>query len=303
MTGVYTVKEQTEKETKLTAGIEFLRAVRGREDLCEATFGEWVSSEGIETARVLEALDTVLSYLDCIVSCKLSCRGGSHLEEHLIDRALSNFLAAHRLLKIGYFDQAGNIIRQIRETANLFYLFMESNDSYVKWQNASEKARRKKFSPVQIRSRLAVLSLPQLWDNTKYQLFSRDLVHVGPSIEPRSHNDLRAPAIGSKHRPAASLLTSMNLATMAVTLPLFGNGLLQSPDAKKNVLDACEELTESLHSIDAESIRQRVEETLGPSSFQDTELAARLWQDLVRMQVTIHMTPPDAEAAGATDRT
>ena len=295
--------EQAENETKLAAGIEFLMAVRGREDLCEATFDEWVSSEGIGPTRVLEALGTVLSYLDCIASCKLSCRGGSHLEEHLIDRAVSNFLAAHRLLKIGYFDQAGNIIRQIGETANLFYLFMESNDSYVEWQNASEKARRKKFSPVQIRSRLAVLSRPQILDNRKYQWFSRGLVHVGPSIEPRAHNDLRAPTIGSNHRPAASLLTIMSLATTAVTLLLFGNGLLQSPDAKKIVLNACEELTESLHSIDTESIRQRVEETLGPSSFQDTELAARLWQDAARRKASIHMMSPDVEAARAGEST
>ena len=135
--------EQADNETKLPASIEYLRAVKGREDLCEATFDAWVSSERVEAARVLEALGTVLSYLDCIASCRWSCRGGSHIEEHLIDRALSNFLAAHRLLKIGYFDQAGNIIRQIGETANLFYLFIESSASYVEWQNASEKVRRK----------------------------------------------------------------------------------------------------------------------------------------------------------------
>ena len=294
--------EQAENETQLPTGIEFLRAVRGREGLCEATFDEWVSSEGIETTRVLEALGTVLSYLDCIASCKWSCRGGSHLEEHLIDRALSNFLAAHRLLKIGYFDQAGNIMRQIGETANLFYLLMESNDSYVEWQNASEKIRRERFSPKHIRARLAGLSLPQIWDNKTYQLFSRDLVHVGPSLEPRAYNDLRTLAMGSNYRPAGSLLTIMSLAPMAVTLLLFGNGLLQNLDAKKSVLNACEELAESVHSMDTESMRQRVEETLEPSSLQDIKLAARLRQDL-RMQVTIHMTWPDAEATGATDRT
>ena len=119
MTGVYTVINQAENETKVPAGIEFLRAAKGREDLCEATSNAWVSSEGIETTRVLEALGTVLSYLDCVASCRWSCRGGSHLEEHLIDRTLRSILAAHRLLRIGYFDQAGNSIRQIGETTNL----------------------------------------------------------------------------------------------------------------------------------------------------------------------------------------
>ena len=302
LTGVYTVMEQADNETKLLASIDFLRAVKGREDLCEATFDAWVSSEGIETTRVLEALGTVLSCLDCIASCRWSCRGGSHLEEHLIDRALSNFLAAHRLLKIGYFDQAGNIIRQIGETASLFYLFMESNASYVEWLNASEKGRREKFGPRQVRTRLTALSLPLLWDNKMYQLFSRALVHVSPSIEPRNHRDLRAPAIGSNYRPAASVLTIMSLSTMAVTLLLFGNGLLQGPGDKKNVLNACAELTESLNSIDTESIRQRLDETLGPSSFQDAELAAQLWQDLVQTQTTIHMISPDAETSRATGR-
>ena len=295
--------EQAENETKSPASIEFLRAVMGREDLCEATFDAWVSSEGIETTRVLEALGTVLSYLDCVASCRWSCRESSHLEEHLIDRALSNLLAAHRLLRIGYFDQAGNIIRQIGETANLFYLFMESNASYLEWQNASEKARREKFSPRQVRSRLTTLSLPQLWDNKMYQLFSRAFVHVSPSIEPRNHKVLTAPAIGSNYRPAASLMTIMSLSTMAVTLLLFGNGLLQNPGDKKNVLNACVELTESLYSIDTESIRQRVEETLGPSSFQDAELAAKLWQDLVQTQAIIDMVSPDAEASRATEKT
>ena len=135
--------EQPANETKLPAGIDFFRAVRGREDLCEATFDAWVSSEGIETTRVLEALGTVLSYLDCVASCRWSCSGGSHLEEHLIDRTLSNILAAHRLLRIGYFDQAGNIIRQIGEATNLVYLFMESNTSFVEWQNSREKTKRK----------------------------------------------------------------------------------------------------------------------------------------------------------------
>ena len=233
--------EQPANETKLPAGIEFLRAVRGRENLCEATFDAWVSSEGIETTRVLEALGTVLSYLDCVASCRWSCSGGSHLEEHLIDRTLSNILAAHRLLRIGYFDQAGNIIRQIGETTNLVYLFMESNTSFVEWQNSSEKTKRKKFSPGRVRSRLTTLSLSPLWDNKMYQLFSRALVHVSSSIEPRNHEVLTSPAIGSNYRPAATLLTIMSLSTAAVTLLLFGNGLLQNPGDKRKALNACED--------------------------------------------------------------
>ena len=290
---------QVENETKLPAGVEFLRAMRGREDLCEAAFDAWLPTSRIETTQVLKALGTILSYLDCIASCRWSCRGGSHLEEHLIDRALSNFSAALRLLKIGYFDQAGNITRQIGETANLFHLFMESNDSYVEWQNASEKGRGEKFNPMHVRSRLTALSLPQLLDKKTYQLFSRALVHVSPSIEPRPHNHLGAPSIGSNHRPAASLLAIMNLASMAVTLLLFGSTLLRSLGDKKNVLNACAEFTTSLRGVDIESIRQRTEETLGPSSSQDTALAARLWQDEVRRQASIHMMSPDNEASRA----
>ena len=124
---------------------------------------------------------------------------------------------------------------------------------------------------------MTALSLPTLWDNKTYQLFSRTLVHVSPSMEPRNQRDLSAPAIGSNYRPAASLLTIMTLSTMAVTMLFFGNGLLKSYSDKKIILHACVELTESLNSIDAESIRQHVEVTLGPSSFQEMELAARLW--------------------------
>ena len=135
-----------------------------------------------------------------------------------------------------------------------------------------------------------------------YQLFSRALVHVSSSIEPRNHEVLTSPAIGSNYRPAATLLTIMSLSTAAVTLLLFGNGLLQNPGDKRKALNACEELTESLYRIDAESIRQRVEETLGPSSFQDAELAAKLWQDLAQTQAIIHMVSLDAKASGLTER-
>ena len=176
-------------------------------------------------------------------------------------------MSAHRLLKIGYLDQAGNIIRQIGETANLFYLFMESHDSYVEWQNASENARREKFNPSKVRRRLTDLALPQPLDNKRYQLLSEALVHVSPSLEPRSHNHSGEPAIGSNYRPAVSLAAIRSLSTMACILLNFGAELLQRPDYKERVLDACTALIESLDSIDTESIRRRADECLEPSEF------------------------------------
>lgn len=118
------------KGKQIPLGQDFLKHVRNMENQCEVTFDEWVyTAEGKQLQ--IEALGTAVSYIDQISSCMWGCREGDHVIEYIIGRAGSNGMAAFRLLRTGYYDEALGIIRQIGETANLLFLFMKSSEYYV----------------------------------------------------------------------------------------------------------------------------------------------------------------------------
>ena len=294
--------QKTQNEMDIPVGAEYLKVVRDREELCEATFASWVPSAGTEVLQALGALGTLLSWLDCIASCKRGCRGGDHLEEHLIGKAVGNASAALLLLKVGYFDAASGVIRQLGETSNLLYLFLESDESYMEWRNADEENRRKRFSPVKVRVRLERLSLQPLIDEDQYKILSQYGVHVGPGTEPQSCDPSGVLTIGIPYRPAASLLAIFTVESLVITGLLYGINLLQSTADRKEALNIISETLELLINIDRASLSKRSEEVLPPASVEATESALSELQHKVRAHISAHLSFSVAADSEARER-
>ena len=203
-----------------------MKLIREQEAQCEATFEEWLSSAGVKAPQTLEALGTALSYLDRIASCWWGCQGGDHRHERLMGRAVSNARATLLLLKSGYHG----------ETANLLFLFSESEESFAEWTNATESERRRNFSAVKVRLKLAELTPVMPMDEDLYHQLSGVSIHTNPNTTPQSYNPLEMPTMGGYFQGAGSLVLLNELGRLIVFILWFGSKLLQQPTDTKTAL-------------------------------------------------------------------
>jgi hypothetical protein len=203
-----------------------LKLIREQEAQCEATFEEWLSSAGVKAPQTLEALGTALSYLDRIASCWWGCQGGDHRHERLMGRAVSNARATLLLLKSGYHDEGLGLVRQMGETANLLFLFSESEESFAEWTNATESERRRNFSAVKVRLKLAELTPVMPMGEDLYHQLSGVSIHTNPNTTPQSYNPLEMPTMGGYFQGAGSLVLLNELGRLIVFILWFGSKLL-----------------------------------------------------------------------------
>ena len=244
-----------EREPDVPVGNDFLEVVRNQELRCEENFREWLPSAGIKVPQTIEALGTALSYLDRIATCWWGCREDAHTEERLIGRAASNARAALQLLRVGYYDEAFSLVRQIGETANLICLFVQSKGAYTEWRSANEKVRRNKFSPVKVRLMLETLLLPMPMDKQIYKLLSEQSVHVNPETTPQGHNPFGLPTLGGYFQEAGALLALNHLGGMVGWTLWLGVTLIKPLTDRKVVVDASVELLRSIGGVNLNSIQ------------------------------------------------
>lgn len=244
-----------ERESDVPIGNDFLNVVRDQEHRCEETFMEWFPCAGVKVPQTIEALGTALSYLDRIATCWWGCGKDAHTEERLIGRAASNARAAFQLLRAGYYDEAFSLVRQVGETANLMSLFIQSEESYAEWQNASEKVRRNRFRPVNVRQRLEKLTLPMPMDGHIYSLLSERSVHVNPHTTPQGHNPFGLPTLGSYFQEAGALLVLNHLAGMVGFMLWLGVIFVKPTTDRKSIVDAAAELLRSIGEVNLDSIQ------------------------------------------------
>lgn len=226
-------------------GRAYLEDARNLERSREVLFEQWLASDvTVDAPDILEALGTVLSFLDTIQTCPFGCQrsDGSHLELHLLARANSNTKAAMRLLLSGYFAEASALIRSLSEIDDLLRLFLLSRESLEKFRDVSESVRGEQFGPAQVRHKLNALleeDFPIEPAREYYQLLSRSFAHFF-STGNYSHNasemcaDVGAIGIGSVGRPEmiATLMALNLIANSASTALLFAVPILDSNERR-----------------------------------------------------------------------
>ncbi len=278
------------RSPKIPIGAEFLDLLRQQERSCGASFDSWLPHAGKKAPQTIEALGTVLSYLDRIASCWWGCDGGDHQEERLVGRAASNARAALLLLRAGYYDEALGVVRQIGELVNLLWLFMNSNESLLEWRNANENVRRRSFSAVRVRERLEGAKLFRPLNENLYGKLSGTSIHANPGTTPQSHNVVGIPTMGAYFQEAGTLVVLNHVAQLVVFALLYTTTLLQQSEDKVTALKAGRRLAESIGAIGIETVEEYQERVRATTEFRELETELKQDQEERRRAFAKHRT-------------
>lgn len=210
-------------------GLAFLDLVAGHEKECEAETASRRETLGLKAPQCLAQLGTVLSLSDRLATCWWGCRGGDHLVERLIGRAVSSVRASLRLMSGGYYDEALSITRGVGEVANLLALFVADPTAFSKWTTADDRERRNNFGPAAVRRRVADLGAPLPVSAERYAVLCEIGTHVTPRTNPQGHNPFGMPVLGGRFQEIGYLLALNELAVPFAFVSVFGAKLLDAP--------------------------------------------------------------------------
>ena len=283
------------RNPKIPIGTDFIDLLRQQERSCEASFDSWLPHAGKKAPQTIEALGTVLSYMDRIASCWWGCNGGDHQRERLVGRAASNARATLLLLRAGYYDEALGVVRQIGELANLLWLFMNSGESVLEWRSANEKVRRRSFSAVRVRERLEGIGVLIPMDESLYRKLSGVSIHTNPDTMPQSHSVLAIPTMGAYFQKMGALIVLNHLASLTGFTLWFGSTLLQQSTDRVIALKAARRLVESIGGIDIETAGEYREHVRGTTEFKELETVMRHEQEERRRKFAKHVTLSEAD--------
>lgn len=198
-----------------------MRAVGKLEDKCEKLTEKRLRHMGKKAPKCYEYLGQVLSYADIIGSCTFDCPGPTH-EAHavlyLIARSSSFGRAALRLAKMGFYDEALNIVRSIGEMANLFMLFALDANSVEEWRKSDRAYRLKHLSPAKIRERIVVAGEKPAMDEETYRNLCEISTHPVPELRPQQFNHAGRSMTAGVYFQNAGFLVVLNELANAISL-------------------------------------------------------------------------------------
>lgn len=182
-----------EERSPFPEGAEYWGLTRRLEDDCER---ETLTS-AIADSELAERLGTVTSLLYRMASCYWGCHGKEHVFEYLSGRTCTSAHSAFRLFSFGYYDEALALTRNIAEIGNLTQLFFADNSHIRGWLDATDKERKTKYSPVQVRRSLEALGSVIPTDQDRYSWLCEIGTHITPKTLPQAHNLEKQPILGS----------------------------------------------------------------------------------------------------------
>ena len=174
---------------RLTTGRGFFFLTSILERRCAVQTDLLLRGAGNKAPQCFEELGTVLSLLDRLSSCFWGCRGGDHLPEYLVGRAIGNLRSAVQLLRLGYYDESLSLSRNAGEVANLLALFERDSPALADWRALSGPERWGKYRPARVRTMLEAHGGP-LISTDRYSRLSEIGTHATPSTRPQAHNPL-----------------------------------------------------------------------------------------------------------------
>lgn len=249
--GVEGEPERSCSDAALPVGRALLDCLFANQDAVEAVSDEQLERAGVKAPACLAEIGTVLGYLDRMASCWWGCRQGDHLIEYLCGRAVSQTMAALRLMRFGLYDEALLACRGVGEIANLLFLFSFEPTSFSEWVAAPEHLRRRRFSPVAVRTRLEASRGIIPINEDRYNLLSGLAAHVNPSTRPQAHNLVGIPGVGIGFQLAGALACLNEIATALGLVTIGGSFLLGfNEDRRNEIHQACRALAMQIGSFD-----------------------------------------------------
>lgn len=231
-------------------GIKFLEFIVDLQAKVSAETLATVPKMGKKLPNAIEAMGSVLAYLDGLAACLWGCSAGDHKAEYLVGRAVSISYGAILLTSSGQYDEALALIRVVGEITNLMALFTAEPQSFGEWKSMSEKDRRKAFAPFRVRKRVAATQTPLIVEDERYGLLS-GLIHAGPDGKPQAHGDTNRPRTVPRLQDTGLFKCTNELARCIALLPVFATQLIKCPDEiRGKIRKHARELAKNVGSID-----------------------------------------------------
>lgn len=250
--------ERTEMGTpQFPVGLDFLRLVEARQAVCEARFDEWmVVHAGVQAPQTLEKLGTAFAYLDRLASCFWGCRGGNHQEERIVARATSNAQASLRLLRIGYYDEAYSMIRQVGELANVVALLAIQNavdslevESVLKLEVSEVRNALKKH----LTKQKGLIPMDRA-----YHEISELFTHPSQKTTPQDFSGSQ-PSFRNDFQEGGALASLNDLGKLVGLLLAYGVKVLQPPQPYDDLsIQASSSLLRSIGMVNLKKLRQHI---------------------------------------------
>jgi len=216
---------------------------------------------GKKAPECYEYLGQVLAYADMIGSCIFGCPGPSddaHAVLYLAARTSSFGRAAIRLAKMGFYDEALNLVRSIGEIANLFALFATDPNTIDEWKKSDRAYRLSHLSPGKVRRRLAALNQTLVMGDNTYRSLCEVTTHPVPQLRPQQFNHAERSMTGGVYVQQAGFLVVLNeLAAVTSLLVVYATTVCKVPaDERKAIAKACARCLRSTGSLNLENVAE-----------------------------------------------
>ncbi len=222
---------------RLIAGRGFYRLTAVHEQLCAVRTDAALVTRG-KAQRCYTELGTVLSLLDRLGSCWWGCRGGEHIPEYLLARAVLDLRSAIRLFRCGYYDEAMSLARNAGEVANLFALFEQNRAAFDDWRALDGKKRWQNYRPAKVREALKDAGALLITDD-RYSKLGALATHAVPETRPQAHNPFGAPNQVPNFQLPGMLVTLNEVALVAAVITIPATALIDTgPGRRQQVLRA-----------------------------------------------------------------
>lgn len=166
-------------------------------------------------------------------------------------RCVSNLASAWRLAETGYYDEALSLVRSVGEIASLLNWFWCDNREVRNWLDLSERERRKRYQPAEVRDQLRRLNWLVPFDDEHYGRLCELAVHPTPETKPNAHRDSQRPVVGAYFQAAGFSLAVWELcwALTVVAGPIAKLAIFPESEAKAMV-----EVTAALFEVGSKHV-------------------------------------------------
>ncbi|MDF5725855.1 MAG: hypothetical protein PUP91_36505 [Rhizonema sp. PD37] len=211
-------RREQHQDTYFPEGEDFFKLINKIETQCVQETESNLSTLGNQIPKCYKQLGIVLSLMYRMGCCHWGCHGKEHTIEHLVGRTVTSSMAALRLIKFGYYDEALAIIRNIDEIGNLTFLFYNKHEYIEEWRLLSDRERKNKFSPPKVREILETLKVIVPTDKERYGLLCEIGVHVTPNTTPQTYNLLGKPILGNVYQSLGLIICINELCWAVATV-------------------------------------------------------------------------------------
>jgi len=227
--------------SKSPEGLDFFRLTDHGEDKCQKLTDDFLAKEsGLKAPVTLEKLGTVLSLADRIGSCFWSCPGnasGSHVIQYLTSRTGSYGRAIIRLARLGFYDEALNLLRSLGEIGNLFTLFSLNPSAKSEWQEADKRTRIKRFGPGPVRDAVSKLGGVLLMSADEYHRLCEISTHPVPTLVPQNFNPHGRGIAGGFFQQAGILVVLNETSVLVSAMVFLAARLCDVPEEQRLIIE------------------------------------------------------------------